>query len=205
MVWTGIEWDTAEFSCEIPEEKLLKAERKIQSLLSRVDKKVPVKDLASVVGLLNSFRFCVGEEMSRFYTRRASIQIAQETEENQWSRWICLRGDVIQELRFWLRMLRKSNGYRIRQEEEVITFDCLGGSDAGGHQAGGALVEDLQPVVDSIFKFHLSSEDQKKSSTFRELLGLKEGLELLAERLRGKRVLWRNDNWAVSLIVQLGL
>ena len=111
---------------------------------------------------------------------------------------------MIQELRFWLRMLRKSNGYRIRQEEEVITFDCVGGSDAGGHQAGGALVEELQPGVDSIFKFHLSSEDQKKSSTFRELLGLKEGLELLPERLRGKRVLWRNDNWAVSLIVQFG-
>ena len=64
----------------------------------------------------------------------------------------------------------------------------------------------MQPVLDSIFKYHLSSEDQKKSSTFRELLKLKlkEGLELLAERLRGKRVLWRNDNWAVSLIVQFG-
>ena len=78
LVWTGIEWDTAEFSCKIPEEKLRKAERRIQSLLSRVDSKVPVKDLASVVGLLNSFRYCVGEEMSRFYTRRASIHFTQK-------------------------------------------------------------------------------------------------------------------------------
>ena len=34
---------------------------------------------------------------------------------------------------------------------------------------------------------------------------MKKGLEWLAERLRGKRVLWNNDNWAVSLIVQFGV
>ena len=50
LTWTGIEWDTELFLCRIPEKKMLKAERKIQSILSR-KQKVPVKDLASVCGL----------------------------------------------------------------------------------------------------------------------------------------------------------
>ena len=156
LVWTGVEWDLEKFVCRVPQVKVEKAESKIQSLITRKDKELPVKDLASVCGLLMSFRHGMGEDLSRFYTRRMSIQIAQETEDNKWSRDIILREDVLEELWFWLRNLRRLNGFRIRQKEEVVTFDCQGGSDAGGHQVGGALVEELVPVQDSVFKSQLT-------------------------------------------------
>ena len=50
----------------------------------------------------------------------------------------------------------------------------------------------------------MTEEEKKKSSTFRELVGIKKGLIVLADRLEGKRVLWNNDNWAASLIVRYG-
>ena len=106
LIWTGIEWDTLAFKCRIPEPKLKNAESKIQSLLSREGKKIPVKDLASCCGLLESFRQCVGEAVSRFKTRRMCIQIAQETEGNRWNCWIFLREDVIKELRYCIENLR---------------------------------------------------------------------------------------------------
>ena len=65
-------------------------------------------------------------------------------------------------------------------------------------------MENNEPLMNTVFKFQFREEDKKKSSTFRELKGIKEGLLLEAERLKGKRVCWRNDNWATSLIIQFG-
>ena len=106
--------------------------------------------------------------MSRFYTRRMCIQIAQESEEKGWESEIEPREDVREELKFWLKNLRKVNGYRIRQKDQVLIFDSIGGSDAGDFQVGGALVEEMEPLEDSVFKFQLSEEEKKKSSTYRD-------------------------------------
>ena len=96
------------------------------------------------------------------------------------------------------------NGYRIRQEDELLVFDEVGGSDAIEHQAGGSLVQELKPVLDSVFKFHFKVEEKQRSSTNRELVGIREGIRCLAERLQGKCVLWRNDNWPTSIIIECG-
>ena len=204
LIWTGIEWDTVDFTCSVPEEKLDRAERRIQALLSKREKKITIKELASLVGLLMSFRHCVGEGMSRFYTRRMNIQIAEFAQDYGWEGWMIMREDIVEELRFWQKNMRSSNGYIIRQDEEVIRFDLEGASDAGEHQVGGSLMENNEPLMNTVFKFQFKEEDKKKSSTFRELKGIKEGLLLEAERLKGKRVCWRNDNWATSLIIQFG-
>ena len=56
LVWTGIEWDLVKFECSIPQLKLEKAESKVQSLISRRAKELPVKDLAILCGFLISFQ-----------------------------------------------------------------------------------------------------------------------------------------------------
>ena len=62
----------------------------------------------------------------------------------------------------------------------------------------------LESVWNSVFKFQLTDEEKKKSSTYRELLGIKKGLLVSADNLEGRSVLWNNDNWAASLIVRYG-
>ena len=57
---------------------------------------------------------------------------------------------------------------------------------------------------DTVFKAALVEEERKKSSTFRELRGIEEGILANGRRLQGKVVRWGCDNWAAGKIVKLG-
>ena len=106
------------------------------------------------------------------------MQIALETEVGDWNVKIQLKEEVKVERRFWLSNLRKLNGFRVRPDPGVTLFEYQGGSDAGGVMTGGSLIEFGKPVVGTVFKCHFDEDDKKESSTFRELIGIKFGLDL---------------------------
>ena len=66
----------------------------------------------------------------------------------------------------------------------VALFEYQGGSDAGGVMTGGSLIEFRRPLVDTVFKCHFDEDDQKESSTFRELKKIKFDLDLLKEKFQ---------------------
>ena len=60
-------------------------------------------------------------------------------------------------------------------------------------------------LAGSRYKQHLTEEESQKSSTYRELRGIEEGLRVRGESLRGHLVRWGCDNWAASKMVKLGI
>ena len=54
------------------------------------------------------------------------------------------------------------------------------------------------------YQVPLTLEEQKGSSTEREMVGIRAGLRLNAELLAGCEVRWTCDNWAVSVINRVG-
>ena len=79
LEWTCFIFDTVEFRLTVPEWKLSKALGVVQSLLDRRLLLVPTKELASVAGLLGSFRLAMGAG-TRFHTRRMLTKLVKVTE-----------------------------------------------------------------------------------------------------------------------------
>ena len=77
-------------------------------------------------------------------------------------------------------------------------------SDAGGTWPGGARIEDSRVFDNSVFQINLSSKEVSKSSTFRELRGIEEGLKALRSEVTRGAVRWHCDNWGACKIVEYG-
>merc|ERR1711867_17381 len=78
-----------------------------------------------------------------------------------------------------MRSLRDLNGWEMRMSDKVVY--CRGGqvemfSDASDLQMGGARFYGEKVAWDTVFKAALAEEERKRSSTFRELRGIEEGI-----------------------------
>ena len=101
--------------------------------------------------------------------------------------------------------MRRLNGQRIRKTAGVqVVRPRLLYSDAGGHMAGGAMIENRMVNEDTVFQVSLTEAEVAKSSTYRELRGIEEGLRALLVRITGKPVRWHCDNWSACKIVEFG-
>jgi hypothetical protein len=54
------------------------------------------------------------------------------------------------------------------------------------------------------FQVSFTEEEKRRSSTYRELRGMEDGLTILGPDLKRKRVQWGCDNWAACRAVELG-
>ena len=114
---------------------------------------------------------------------------------------------MVNEVSFWMKNLRKLNGWRMWGSEEIVY--CKAGvvdmfSDASDFQLAGAKFEEEQVCWDTRFKVSLTEGEKSSSSTFRELRAIEEGLRAHGRTLRGKIVRWGCDNWSAGKIVKWG-
>ena len=77
-------------------------------------------------------------------------------------------------------------------------------SDVSDRQVGGAGFDGEKVAWDTVFKVVLAEEERKRSSTFRELRGIEEGILANGKRLQRKTVIWGFDKWAAGKMVKLG-
>ena len=204
LTWTGFEWDTEKFELTIPAKKIERALVKVEQLWNKRGKGVKVREMASVAGLIGSFNLAMGD-VTKFHTRSLLLKVAEVVDAFGWEGWgfVGERGES--ELRFWMRNMRGLNGHRMRKEDKVWHVNTVEMfSDAGEYFLGGAEFEGLERVRDSEFKAYLDEGEQGKSSTYRELRGIEEGLKARGETLRGCLVRWGCDNFAAGQIVRLG-
>ena len=203
ITWTGFEWDLRNFKLRVPEEKLLRAEKMIKEMKEERGK-IPVRQLAKVVGLLGSFGLAMGEVV-RFQTRAMMMNIARVTEDGQWGRSTVLGSREREELAFWAENLRTINGFRMRKQDrvvEVVTREMY--SDASDFFMAGAEFCGLEKKEGSSYQTCFNEEEREESSTFRELRAIEEGLKVRGAELQGCLVKWGCDNWAASVIVRIG-
>ena len=203
MEWTGLRINTKDFMIYVPERMIVKAEGKLELLLAQAGKDVKVKELGSLVGLIISFGLAIGRS-ARFYTRFSTIEVARAAEKG-WSACLVLTEEVLAELRFWKENLRKLNGQKIRREAGVqVVRPRMLYSDAGGNMAGGCMIVKKKVCEDTVFQINLSEEEAFKSSTYRELRGIEEGMKALTNRIEGRGIRWHCDNWSACKIVEFG-
>ena len=98
---------------------------------------------------------------------------------------------VVVELMFWKGNLRELNGWEMRVLDKVVY--CRDGQikmfiDASDRQVGGASFDGKKVAWDTAFKVVLAEEERKRSSTFRELRGIEEGILANGKRLQRKTV-----------------
>ena len=187
----------------IPEVKLQRAVAKVEGLLEARGM-VPVRELASVAGLLVSFNLAMGD-ITRFYTRSMMMLIAEITEKWGWRAKMEVTQRVTEELKFWKQNLGSLNGFRMRKEDKVMVLRRAEMfSDASEYLLGGAQFKGKELVPGSSYQAALSELEWAESSTYRELRAIEEGIRVRGESLRGHLCRWGCDNWAAAQIVRLG-
>ena len=77
-------------------------------------------------------------------------------------------------------------------------------SDVSDRQVSGASFERSKVAWDTAFKAVLAEEERTKSSTYRELREIEEGILVNGRKLQRKTVRRKCDNWATGKIVKLG-
>ena len=204
LEWTGFVFDTERFRLWVPEAKLERAQGKVETLFRASSAEVPIRELASLAGLLVSFGPAMGDVV-RFNTRAMMIRIAEVTDSRGWSAKVRLGDRVVEELRFWKDNLSLVNGQIMRKQDKVMTLETREMySDASEFMLGGAQFVAEAEVPGSRFQACLSEAELGKSSTFRELRAVEEGLRVRGPSLRGHCVRWGCDNWSAAMIIRLG-
>ena len=120
-------------------------------------------------------------DVTRFYTRAMMMAIAEMTENYGWSSRLVLNERVLEELGFWKENMSVLNGHRMRKLDKVVEMF----SDGGEFMVGGAQFMGEVVKEETRYKQHLEVDEQCKSSTYRELRALEEGLKTQGKRLQG--------------------
>ena len=118
-----------------------------------------------------------------------------------WDYWQNLTPEVIDELTFWKINLRSLSGYSFSPSLSQIDVKFEVALDASGVGVFGYLVGDKQVLL----KRGFTLEEKKESSTYRELVALRDiYLSDFAVDLKGQVVRHLTDNKAVESIMRIG-
>ena len=91
----------------------------LKDLWKERGEKVKVRKLAKVAGVIGSFPLTMGN-MVRFYTRGMLTQVVEMAGRAGWESCGQLEKRVLEEIEFWRKNLRSLNGWRMRDDEDVV-------------------------------------------------------------------------------------
>ena len=193
----GYNMNTVTMKYEVPEDKLKNVLMKISVLLCRKFTTTN-RRLAKVVGHLASlYRAYPG--FARLMLRSCYATLEVSVEQGGWDRHIKLSEEAKYELSWWKENLRRLNGGPLKQDLQEVVTNLYG--DASGT---GLYLYQENPRKTLLSK-PLGDEDQKKSSTFRELKVFRDFYTTKeAEALAGKVVTHHTDNRGTFFIVKNG-
>ncbi|XP_072030100.1 LOW QUALITY PROTEIN: uncharacterized protein [Amphiura filiformis] len=195
LTWLGLEWDSAECSIKI-------TDRRIQDLLNSivdVQKRFPLvcaRKLASVTGKIISLGPVVGG-VSQLKSRFLHLEIANRIYWDHIYR-ISSTSKVIEELVFWKARVQKMNK---RMLFEYSIPNVLVYTDASSIGCGAWSTSCSGEMIS---QRNWDSDEQLKSSTWRELKAVFLSLQAFAPNLSGKVVKLFTDNKGVVSVVNKG-
>ena len=190
--WLGFSIDTVSFKLAVPERKLEKffeAARKEANC-----HRTTARNVAKVAGQIVSMGPGIGP-LSRLFTRKM-YKFVDATPS--WDARVPVDDAVQGEVRFWLENLDKVNGYQIKHTH---AFTRIVYSDASEHGYGGFIAQRLGNVI---AQGSFTRQEAGTSSTYRELLAVKQVLLSLVHQLKHESVLWHSDNCNVARILEVG-
>ena len=154
--WLRILINTIQFMFQIPEAKLAKLKRSLESMI--LDGYATYRELARLAGFIISLSLAVGP-IARLFTRQMYFFIQSRP---SWDVSFTFSEALLQELKFWLQHIDSFNGYSIRG---VFCAESTIYTDASDFAFGGYLATLGGEPVRGMF----SPADVDSSSTYREL------------------------------------
>lgn len=195
LEFLGVVLDALNGTIYIPSRRISKAHQSILDLLSSIKahRRVPVKNVASVVGQLISMTVVVGH-VSQIMTRYLSSDILTA---RYWDSYIHLGEGSRQQLEFWNQNLEALNRKNLHESHKCskIVF-----SDASATGYAGYEVSTINGISHGLW----SEEESLKSSTWRELVAVHRVLLSLKHILANQRIKWFTDNQGVKAIAMKG-
>ncbi len=192
----GFEIDTTSMTVHVMKAKI----EKIQEMLDKtVQEKghTTLKELASLTGKLSATRTAISAAPT--FTREMFNQQAEESARSWDDKPVKLRGEVLEEVKFWKEHLRELNerGRKILREAHKVTAR----SDASDQGWGMILQEGTEEIrVTGV----LPEYWRQQSSTAREIYALSEGIREQKHNLKGKVIKAEVDSRASMFILQKG-
>ena len=169
--WLGILINTIQFMFQIPEAKLAKLKRSLESMI--LDGYATYRELARLAGFIISLSLTVGP-IACLFTRQMYFFIQSRL---SWDVSFTFSGALLQELKFWLQHIDSFNGYSIRG---VFCAESTIYTDASDFAFGGYLATLGGEPVRGMF----SPADVDSSSTYRELKAVFYVLKSYADSFR---------------------
>ena len=190
--WLGFEIDTHLMIFKVPAQKIQHLKNLIIECLSAT--KVTAKQISRISGRIISMSLAFGN-IARLFTR----QMYKFIESRKfWFKPEIISVELFSELKFWLEGLDNNNGFRIKQNIQTTKVVY---SDASGTGYGGYIVDRLG---NEIARGTFTEFERGTSSTYRELLAVKNVLQSVGFLLRNESVQWNTDNINVVRIIQAG-
>ena len=184
---------------------------KLKAILGRLlasPRRVHVKDLARVTGMLQSMHQAVGQSL-RIFTL---YDLMGQKPLHVWNDHIALNEGALSELQFWQANFDRLHGAPLWLDPHVQTVLF---TDAGAQGWGGFLVEhgkgqtlQVPSTLDEYFaaggslvaQGYLNPIEQLQSSTWRELIAIERTLWSLVRNLSFKIIRLSTDNLAVAYV-----
>lgn len=190
--WLGFIVDLSQGKLEVPVRKIEQLQQLLKTVRLNHDK-LPAKMLASVIGKIISMSPALGT-VARFMTRSLYSVL---NSRHYWCDHLVLTTEAITEVQFWIDNLLSVNGENIWHSPSAVRLVY---SDASSTGYGGYTVEHGPQLAHGMW----SEEEAAKSSTWRELRGVRLVLESLASKLHNERLRWFTDNQNVARILVSG-
>ena len=192
LTWLGLDWNLQFQTLSIPQKKIVKLLTSINDAMA--SRKIKARQLASVTGLINSNSIVFGsicKLMTKALHRRINFEFT-------WDSVLTLDSDSIKELQFWLRSVKNLNCRSIVLKSSLCRKVVY--SDASN--TGCASFISIDSAL--IFYKNWNAIEMKQSSTWGELLCVRDALRCFIPILHSNKVKWLTDNQAVVSIVNSG-
>ncbi|CAI7805384.1 unnamed protein product [Closterium sp. NIES-54] len=183
----GVELDTDRGQFSIGAERRASILSTLQALLreGKAERKVPVRHIARVTGMLASMSLALGVTTRAF--SQGLLQAIQQAPS--WNSKVLLDPMAIEELDFWRHEFDKFNGAPFHVSN---SYDAVIHVDASAHSWGATL--DKFPGRRIEASAAMPKHMLEASNTQREIDGVLWALQTFPERIRDQHVLARTDN-----------
>jgi hypothetical protein len=196
----GMIVDSVSGQFEVPAHRWDKLQAAIRSITSATRHRVPVRQLAGCVGQIISMRVALGPVV-HLYTRYLYEVINQAL---GWSGWVTVSQTALEELSFWSSMTRTSFRGPIWPPSRAVSIHMA--TDASEGAWGGVLLSVSNQQMPRQTRAHefFTPEEQRQSSTMRELLGILGSLQSFLPLCSGAEVYVQTDSQNVVFVQQRG-
>ena len=183
LTWLGCGIDLEKYILFIKQERVQSLKEEIHRLLESMPY-TTARKLAKVAGIIISTKLVLGN-ITRLKTRRLYKEIMKA---KTWDGRIKLEEfRVIEEIIFWKFNFDTLN---VRYLKEYNVPFILAASDASKSGMASHIISKENIIAYGNF----SEEEEKTSSTERELLAVQAGVQAFLPKLQGKKVIWQTSN-----------